>query len=321
MDISVIFAPSAQAAEAISAVVAKLDSGQRIELLAATGPEQVRAAVRRAVAGGAKRLLIGGGDGTIRDAITGLAPDFGSVELAFLPLGTGNDFAKSLDLPKEIESSVEIALSAPAVPADLVELIINGETSWFVNVANGGFGGKVADRVDSDQKKRWGAFAYWMSTLGTMVDQSTFQIELELDDKEAFSLSVCALAVANGRFVGGGFPIARTAQIDDGILDLTTAPPLEPGEFLTAGMDFALGREESNPLVQAYSARSVGLRCMPAMPFSIDGDLVEVEEATFRVLPGVLRLVAGNEAAALAPQPSYWTEETFDTERSSEGMH
>lgn len=280
-----------------------------IELVPTSDPAALRAAVRTAVDDGVDRLLVGGGDGTVRDVVDALAPDFPPIELALLPMGTGNDLARSLGLNRDLREVVEIALCGGAVAADAVRLTADdGAPRFFANVANVGFGGVIATRVDSPAKARWGPFAYWMSTLGSLGEAPAFDVELTLDEEPPRKTTVCALALANGRFLGGGFPVAREARLDDGLLDLTWAAPLEAGEFLRAGMDFAFGRESDNPHVRTGRAGTVRVRSEDLFPLSLDGDPMHVHEACLSPVPGALRIVAAPGAAAFEKAPSLWTE-------------
>jgi diacylglycerol kinase (ATP) len=115
---------------------------------------------RRAAEEGVERLVIAGGDGTIHEVIQGLAPDFPEIELAVIPLGTGNDLARSLGLPlQDVPTSAEVAYSGRCAAVDVVE-VRNEQVHYFVNAASGGFGGAVTVEVSPQSKVLWGAFSY-----------------------------------------------------------------------------------------------------------------------------------------------------------------
>lgn len=309
--LALVYRRTQASGDAIRQVALHCHPDQRVELLPCSSAEHVAERVQAAVQRGIQRIIVAGGDGTIRDAVHGLGPEFPAVELAVLPLGTGNDLARSLGTRVTMERAVHIALEGPAVPADVAEISVNDERrSWFVNVANGGFGGEVANRIERAAKQRWGAFAYWMSTFGTLTHAPSYEIELTLDDQEPTQREVSGIAIANGRFLGGGFPVARDARIDDGRLDIVLAPPMEPHEFLRSGMDLAFGRADRNSAIELHRARKVDLRTSSEIPFSVDGDLVDFCHGVFEVRPGALRVVVGPEASGLQGEPSLWDEDT-----------
>lgn len=294
-----IFNPESECGEGISAVARRLRSADRVELCPATQPDEVREAARSAPGEGFDRLVVAGGDGTLRDAIQGLAPDFPEIDLAILPLGTGNDLARALGFVDGVEQAVEAATGGEAVPVDVIRLESDEGEGFFANVANGGLGGRVANHVGRDQKKRWGAFAYWKEAVTSMADPTVYAVELRFEEGRREDLEITGLAVANGRFVGGGFPIARAARLDDGVLDVTALLALEPLQLMSAGIDFALGRDTAHDWIRSYSGTRVELRADSAITFSIDGDPFEAEEALFELRPGVLRIVPGPEPPAL----------------------
>lgn len=309
--LAVVYRRSNATADAIRELALLCDPAQKIELLPCSSADHVTERVQDAVSRGIQRLIVAGGDGTIRDAVHGLGPEFPAVDLAVLPLGTGNDFARSLGTRIAIPRAAEIALEGPSVPADVTEVSINDERrSWFINVANGGFGGEVANRIERAAKQRWGAFAYWMSTLGTLSDAPSYDITLSLDDQVPERRTVSGIAIANGRFLGGGFPVAQNARIDDGLLDIVLAPPMEPHEFFRSGMDLAFGRAEQNSVIELHRAKKVELRTASKIPFSVDGDLIDFRHGIFEVRPGALRVVVGPDASGLLAEPSLWSEDT-----------
>ena len=309
--LALIYRPVPATADAIREVALQAHSDQSVELLPCSSAEHVADRVRGVADRAVERILVAGGDGTIRDTVHGLGPDFPPVELAVLPLGTGNDLARTIGAHVPLARAVRLALEGKAVPADVGEVAINDERrSWFVNVANGGFGGEVANRLQRAAKQRWGAFAYWMSTLGTLAHPPRYEIELSLDDEPPTQREVSGIAIANGRFLGGGFPVARNARIDDGQLDIVLAPPMEPREFLRSGMDLAFGRADQNSAVELSRATRVELRANSKIPFSVDGDLVDFRHGVFEVKPGALRVVVGPDASGLSGEPSVWDEDS-----------
>ncbi|HVS14016.1 MAG TPA: diacylglycerol kinase family protein [Thermoanaerobaculia bacterium] len=298
MRFGVILNPNAGTAQRISELILRLPAGQATRLFPLGERDQVPAALADALEAGIERLVIAGGDGTVHQVVEALAPGFPPIELAILPLGTGNDLARSLGLADGLEEAIDAALGGEAVAVDAVRLTAAERQSWFVNVANGGFGGRVAGDLSGDDKRRWGPLAYWMSTIATLVHPTAYEVELTVDD-ERHQLAACGVAVANGRFVGGGFPVAPTARLDDGLLDVTTVDVLPAVELMAAGVDFALGRDPHADQVRTFRGKRIQVHSEPDMPFSIDGEPSWRHDATFEVVPGALRMVPGPHPPAL----------------------
>jgi len=91
-------------------------------------------------------VVAAGGDGTLNEVINGIAKNAQQVRLGLVPLGTGNDFARSLELPLNVEENIDILLSQKSMAIDLVR-IRSDHTRYFVNVSAGGFSGYVAEKL------------------------------------------------------------------------------------------------------------------------------------------------------------------------------
>ncbi len=258
------------------------------------GPGDAEKLARLAVQQGVQRIIVAGGDGTVSQVVDGISPDFAHVELAILPLGTGNDLARSLGIPlDDLDAAVELAISDRVTPIDIVR-VSAGIDSYMVNAASAGFGGKVAADVNQFDKARWGPFAYWTTAVAELVDVPQFDVHLDMDGQHRHT-PVYGLVVANGRFVGGGFPIAPDALLNDGLLDVTIIPALPTLELLAAGLNFMLHRQQGTDHVATYRARSVHVHTTPEMMFSIDGEPTERIDADFEILPKALNIVAAEQ--------------------------
>jgi diacylglycerol kinase (ATP) len=245
-----------------------------------------------------RRLIVAGGDGTLSRVVNALGPGLSEFELAILPLGTGNDLARSVGVPVDsLQRAWSVAVEGEVTPMDVVRTS-NGRSSYLVNAATAGFGGKVSTDVQSEDKNRWGALAYWITAFSRFVELEEFQLRLDLDDR-SISLPTYGLAIANGRYVGGGFPVAPEAWVDDGMLDITTIPVLPTLDLLAVGIDFMLGTHHAANTVSTYRSSFVRIHAEPDMPFSLDGEPTRSFDATFETLPRALRLVKGPDAVAV----------------------
>jgi YegS/Rv2252/BmrU family lipid kinase len=294
-----IFNPQAGNAAAVVESLREMAARRRIRLLPTSGSKlkTIQDMAAAAVRAGYRRIIVAGGDGTVGQAVNGIAPRFADVVLGILPLGTGNDLARSLGLPlDDMEAALERAASAEPTPIDVVRY--TGPTeAYCVNAATGGVGGTVAADVDAHDKARWGAFAYWFTAVSKLIELQEYQVRLELDD-DIHQMPLYGLVIANGRFVGGGFAIAPTAMINDGWLDVTAVPVLPTLELLAAGLNFTFGRQYADR-VQSYRARRVHLTANPPMLFSVDGEPMQAIDTTVHVVPGALQVAAGADPPAL----------------------
>ncbi len=259
--------------------------------------ESVEELSRRAVAEGFERIVVAGGDGTLNRVVNGIADDLGRVELGLIPLGTGNDFARSLELPLDrIDAAVAIAFGDSVRAVDLLR-VTDGKTFYAVNAASGGMAGKVAADVLDVDKAMWGAFAYWLTALSELIDMRASDLRLDFDDQH-LDLQVYGVVIANGRYVGGGFPIAPKATMYDGKLSIVVIPVLPALELLSAGLNYTLGRTPTMSQIKTYETTRVHLASNPELHFSIDGEPTREIDATIEIVPGALRMAVAPKLAS-----------------------
>lgn len=251
---------------------------------------------RLAIGRGLDRVVVAGGDGTIHQVVQGLAPDFPAIDVCLVPMGTGNDLARSLGLNlHDLGLAAEYAFRCETAAVDVVQVEMD-RSHYFVNAASGGFGSSVTFDVTTDAKRTWGAFAYWFAALGKFSQLPEYRVSLHADDKD-YEGSVVGVAVNNGRFVGGGFPIASKALLDDGQVSVTVVPSSTPLELMGLAVDMALGRPQNSQHLLAFRTTSLRLTSDPIMPFSLDGELERNSTQSFQLLPQRLRLGYGPTAA------------------------
>jgi YegS/Rv2252/BmrU family lipid kinase len=296
----VIYNAGAAAADQLVSELERVADQFDLTWHASESGEDIVAAARAAAARGCPRIVAFGGDGTLHHALNGIAPEFGP-ELALVPGGTGNDLARATALALDsVPEALHHALTAPATPVDVMR-ITTDSVAWAVNVANGGLGGTIARDMRKGNKSRWGALAYWVAALFRLQRMDTWRVRIDIDGR-ILKFRTQGLAVANGRFVGGGFPVASEAYLDDGWLNLVVAPVLSPFEAISAAINLLLRRHRREHRVQMFPARRVHIRATPPMPFSIDGEPARTMDATFELVPRALRLVVGTDAPAIESQ-------------------
>lgn len=239
------------------------------------------------------RLIVVGGDGSLSCMVNALGPQSADYEIAIVPAGTGNDFARALLLPVDDPALAwEIALRGSPVPVDVVEMR-GRKPSYFINTITGGFGGRQAADVAAEQKSSWGKIAYWLAAAIQLGDMPEFDLSLTADGREE-CIRCLGFWLANGRYTGGGFPVAPDALLDDGMLDLVVVPSMPVLELFAAGVDFTLiGPQESSRLMTLRTAE-LTLKTATPIPLSIDGDPVDCDALECHVLRHALRIIAGN---------------------------
>lgn len=263
-----------------------------IEVRKTGGPGEATDLARAAIDEGATTIVACGGDGTVSEVARGMLGVRTRARLAVLPLGTGNDFARTLGIPLDVEGALaaidahrERAIDVIAVEPD------DGERVFAINVCAGGFSGQVDEMLSSELKARWGPLAYLWSAAKVLPDLTGYETTLAFDDGEATRMEVLNVVVANARSCGGGWAVAPQASLEDGLLDVVL---VRWGRALDlAKVALGLARGDWSDDVVHRTARAVRITSKPPMWFNVDGELVSRAAVTFRVVPRALRVLVG----------------------------
>jgi diacylglycerol kinase (ATP) len=247
---------------------------------------------RTALKKGCDIIVAAGGDGTLNEVINGIGEQAGQVRIGLIPLGTGNDFARTLRLPNDIDQCIELILAGRTRAIDLVR-VTSDRVRHFVNVSAGGFSGLVNEKLTPKMKKTWGPLAYVRSAAAALPELRAYLTRIALDDKETLSESLYNVIVGNGCYVAGGIPIAPEAVPDDGLLDLVLIPERPVADLALLAPQILMGNHLSSASIIYRRAAKIGVNSKPGMWFNVDGELVGNEPAVFEVLPRALQFVVG----------------------------
>jgi YegS/Rv2252/BmrU family lipid kinase len=239
-----------------------------------------------------------GGDGTISEVADGLLDAGGAAVLGIIPRGTGGDFRRALELPRDPGEAARQIRDGQVRTIDAGRVTFTTAeggraTRHFVNVASFGFSSDVARRANGSSKALGAKAAFLGATLKSLAVYENTEIELSLDGGERKRMTVLLGAVGNGRFFGGGMKICPEAQLDSGKLDLVTVGDLGRLEIVMKIHRIFSGTHLSIPEVQ--SARVNTVEVWPAdptaeIPVEVDGETPGRLPAKFEVVPGALRL-------------------------------
>ena len=287
----VILNPSAGSIRDLDDVTAQIARLPDTEIRLTTKSGSAARFARTAIDKGRETIIAAGGDGTLNEIINGIGENLGAARVGLLPLGTGNDFARSIGMPVDVEAALEVIRAGETRPVDLVR-VTSDEVRYFVNVSAGGFSGLVNEKLTPEMKKTWGPLAYLRSAAAALPELRAYRTTLAFDSSESLTMELYNVVVANGRYVAGGTMIAPEAAIDDGLLDVVLIPQRPAAELALVVAQIALGTHLSSDVVTHRRAHKVTVNSKPGMWFNVDGELVGNEPATFEIVPRALRFIA-----------------------------
>ncbi len=243
--VRVIVNPAAAAGRAlhrvgeISAAMRRYDLTHEIVLTRERGHATDLA--RAARGDGVDVIAVAGGDGTLGEVAQAyLGPDGAPIpgpDLAVIPCGTGGDFAKTLGMSGALDEAVARIRLGVRRPLDLGIVRLVGEGGLdvvraFVNVASFGISGAVDTLVNAGPKWLGGRAAFFTATLRAMATYRNAAVRVKVDGRLFFEGPVFNVAIANGRYFGGGMMIAPHADVGDGRFDVVAIGDLTRREAL-----------------------------------------------------------------------------------------
>ena len=287
---SVILNPSAGSVHDLDVLVKQIEQLPGAEIHLTTKAGSAARLARAALRDGCEMVVAAGGDGTLNEVINGIQENAGEACVGLLPLGTGNDFARTIGLPTDAEAALEVLRAGYTRDVDLVR-VTSDEVRYFLNVSAGGFSGVVNEKLTPEMKKTWGPLAYLRSAAAALSELRAYRTTLAFDNTESLMLELYNVVVANGRYVAGGTLIAPEASIDDGLLDIILIQKRSAPELALLAAQVAVGAHLTSEAVVFRRAAKLTVNSKPGMWFNVDGELVGNEPARFEILPRALRFV------------------------------
>lgn len=243
-----------------------------------------RALASKAAEKGFERIGAAGGDGTLAEVLSGVLETGG--HLGLVPLGTGNDFARTLGVFGDPMQAVQTLLQGSPQPVDVGWA--NG--SPFVNLVACGFDAVVGERINQGFGWIRGTGAYVLAVLQSLVTYRASSICLTVDG-ERIEKKAMLCAVANAASYGGGMKIAPMASISDGLLDVVMLEEVPKLEFLQQFPKVFRGEHLSHPKVHTWRGRVIEIEADPALPVLCEGDLIGSTPLKIHLDPGRVSVI------------------------------
>lgn len=292
MKTCIILNPAAGSAENTEALREKFTRFGPHEIRATAEPGDAQRFAQEAAGEGCELIISAGGDGTLNEVVNGVAAENSQVRVGIVPLGTGNDFARSIGLPAKIDDCLEIIAHGQTKAIDLVR-VTSDQVRYFVNVSAGGFSGLVDEKLTPEIKKTWGPLAYFRGAAAALPELRAYKTTIVFDGAETIRMNLYNVIVANGRFVAGGIPVAPEAIINDGVVDVFLIPEKPKAELTVVVAQILLGKHVGNDAIVYRRAATIEVNSKPGMWFNVDGELVGNEPALFEVMPGAMQFIVG----------------------------
>jgi YegS/Rv2252/BmrU family lipid kinase len=268
--------------------------------IATTERDPGKGQAEQALEGGFDLICPLGGDGTVRAVAEAMVGS--DVPLGLLPGGTGNLFARNLDLPvDDLDDALTVALTGQNKRVDVGRLSVDasGEherPDQYVFLVMAGLGFDAAIMADAPErlKARVGPAAYVVSGAKNLRGPQ-FRVRVRIDDQEEFSRRSRTVVIGNCGRLLGGLVLMPEAQVDDGLLDTLILSPKGIVGWAAVAARLASRRRKGHERVDHHTSREVHVRADRPQEVQIDGDTIgEARAISAEVVPGALVVRVGS---------------------------
>jgi len=262
---------------------------------------------RAALKAGYDLIVAVGGDGTINEVVNGFfqparpgeppKPVQSGAAVAMLPRGTGGDLRRSVGLDRNLDRcAARLSGERGAVDVGRVDYVADDGSAasrYFINVGEVGVGARVVEIANRSSKRLGGRVTFLLASLRALAGWHDQRVRASFDGGPAEDLSVTSMAIANGKYFGGGMMVAPEALLDDGQFHVTIWSGYGLSDFVFKSGSMYDGSHVNLKGTRTRTARTVRVDPAGSEPVDIevDGERLGRLPATFTILPGALQLV------------------------------
>ncbi|WP_042351991.1 diacylglycerol kinase [Bacillus massiliigorillae] len=258
-------------------VLAKLEAaGYEASCHATTCEGDATRAARIAIERKYDVVIAAGGDGTIYEVVNGLADAEHRPKLGIIPVGTTNDFARAIHVPRSVDAAVDIITAGNTIPIDVGKM----NEKYFINIAGGGRLTELTYEVPSKLKTMLGQLAYYLKGIEMLPSLKATDVKIEYDGK-LFEGEIMLFLVANTNSVGGFERLAPDASLNDGMFTLLILKKTNLAEFIRIASLAIRGEHTKDPAVIYVKANRIKVTSKQKMQLNLDGEYGGVAPAEF----------------------------------------
>lgn len=233
-------------------------------------------------------LIAAGGDGTLNEAVQGLAGS--ETVLGILPVGTTNVLARELGIPLNLPGALEVLHSGRETRIDLG--MANGR--YFILMVGIGYDAQFLQETDPWLKTYGGMLAHAVSATKTFFSMKSAKATFTADGRR-FRRLVHQVIISNSQFYGPQFLMAPDASMTDGKLDVTIFRRRSVGDAVLQVMSVLMSKQREWKKVETMQVAGMTIATSVPLPYQIDGDTVGETPVTIEVAPHALRVLQSQE--------------------------
>lgn len=244
-------------------------------------------------------ILAAGGDGTLHQVLNGMLDGREQYHylplLGVLPIGTGNDFARSVNIRKDVNQLIHLIQNKQSKQIDVGKVCYTNalkekEVRYFINVVDLGMGPEVVKKVMASERIFGPALSYYFSILSTFLHYKVMEVHARSDDWE-WRGKMRSMAIANGNYFGHGMNIAPDALTDDKILDVFIAGNVSALFFMRKSHLLRQGKKVIHPEVYYRKTTVIELTSDEACAIEADGEILGLLPARIELMKHTIQFL------------------------------
>lgn len=280
-------------------------NGIRFTSLTTTGRGKATEFTREVIAGGCRKIISIGGDGTLHEIINGVFTQDNclpkEVTIGLIPVGTGNDWGRMFGIPLVYEGAAGVIKEGKTLLHDIgvIDYFSGNEKlrTWFINIAGVGFEAAVIKRTNRQKEKgRSSKAIYLFNLLTSLISYSNTPVEITIDGKSSRT-KVFSINIGNGRYCGGGMRQTPDALPDDGLLDITVIKELGKLEIIRSLSMLYDGTVLSHPKIDGFRTTALKVISDNTLLIEADGELLGHTPAEFSIIPSAINIIYGKKVS------------------------
>lgn len=246
-------------------------------------------------------VIAAGGDGTIHEVVNGLAEQEYRPQLGIIPAGTTNDFARALQIPRDIGAAVDIIIKGETIPVDIGRM----NEKYFINIAGGGRITELTYEVPSKLKTVLGQLAYYLKGIEMLPSIKPSDVRIEYDGK-LFEGEAMLFLVGLTNSIGGFEKIAPDSSINDGLFSLLILKKINLADFVRVATLALRGEHVNDPSVIYTQANRIKVQAAEKVQLNLDGEFGGLLPAEFENLYRHLEVFVPVDDIRPQDQPTDW---------------
>jgi len=249
--------------------------------------------VQNAIKIGFRNIISVGGDGTLHHVVNGIMTQryvkTSDITISVIPLGTGNDWVKTYNIPKSIKEAIEIICKKNIITQDIGVLKTVNTVTYFNNVAGIGYDGYVVSKLES--LKKFGSISYLIAGFYGMLFYKKSNFNIKINNK-VIKTSCLMTVFGICKYSGGGMQFTEEINTSSGLLNVTIVKNFTLLDLIINLPKLYSGEIVNHKKVATYKTKEIEVSLKKTKPFiQADGELIGVGNVSVTIIEKAIQFV------------------------------